>query len=262
MPHIHPQYIEELKRQLLYEANHQKRNGIYGLIQRTMAYNSNRIEGSTLNEHQTASMFETGTISGEEDMLVRTKDIEETTGHFRMFNQTLQTLDQPLSIDIIKQMHYNLKIGVFEDMANGYPCGEFKNRENRVSTIITTSPRDVPKRMDALIKNYSRIKNPTIEDLAKFHAEYENIHPFQDGNGRTGRMILFRESLKHSMIPIIIHNDNKDRYIHCLYLAQTKGNSQNLIEYLEEEQAMFYEETKNMVLPYDVLDQAENLADK
>lgn len=86
--------------------------------------------------------------------------------------------------------------------------------------------------------------------------------PSSDGNGRTGRMILFRESLKHSMIPIIIHNDNKDRYIHCLYLAQTKGNSRNLIEYLEEEQAMFYKETKNMVLPYDVLDQVENLADK
>lgn len=257
MSHIHPHYIMELKKQLIYEMNHQKRNGIYGFIQRAMAYNSNRIEGSTLNEHQTASMFETGTVDSEENMLLRTKDIEEMTGHFRMMNQTLQAMDSPLDIKTIKQMHYNLKIGVFEDMANGYPCGDFKSRENRVSTITTALPQDVPERMDKLMAKYSRIEKPTVEDLAKFHAEYENIHPFQDGNGRTGRMILFRESLKHGMVPIIIRSNNKDRYIRCLYLAQTKGNARNLTEYLQEEQEAFYEETKNMVLPHDMLDKIE-----
>lgn len=251
MSHIHPQYTTELKKQLNYEMCHRKRNGIYGLVQRTMAYNSNRIEGSTLNERQTASMFETGTVDSDEDILLRTKDIEEMTGHFRMMNQTLQQIDSPLDINIIKQMHYNLKVGVFEDMANGYPCGEFKNRENRVSTIVTALPQDVPERMDRLIAEYNQIKEPTVKDLAKFHAEYEHIHPFQDGNGRTGRMILFRESLKHDMVPIIIRSDNKARYIRCLYLAQSNGNFQNLTEYLEEEQAAFYEETKGMVLPYD-----------
>lgn len=250
---IKEQYITELKKQLLYEMKTEKRSGIYGLTQRTMAYNSNRIEGSTLTEHQTASMFETGTISSEEDMFVRTKDIEEMTGHFRMFNQTLQTLDQPLSIDIIKQMHYNLKVGVFEDMANGYPCGEFKNRTNYVSNITTTPPENVLRDMTALLNTYLQIKEPSIKDLAEFHAKYENIHPFQDGNGRTGRMILFRESLRHNMVPIIIRNENKPIYTNCLNQAQTNGNIRNLAEYFEQEQDRFFEETKTTVLPYDVV---------
>lgn len=248
---IKEQYIAELKKQLLYEMKTEKRCGIYGFIQRTMAYNSNRIEGSTLTEHQTASMFETGTISNGEDMYIRTKDIEEMTGHFRMFNQVLQTLDEPLSINIIKQMHYNLKIGVFEDMANGYPCGEFKNRTNFVSNITTTSPENVQRDMTALLNTYLQIQTLTIKDLAKFHADYENIHPFQDGNGRTGRMILFRESLRHNMVPIIIRNENKATYVHSLNKAQTAGNLTDLVEYLEQEQNRFFEETRNAVLPFE-----------
>ena len=243
-------YIQKLKKQMLYELKTKKRGGIYGLTQRSMAYNSNRIEGSTLTERQTASMFETGTISNEDDIYIRTKDIEEMTGHFRMFNQTLQRLDEPLSTEIIKQMHYNLKTGVFEDMANGYPCGEFKNRVNYVSDITTALPQDVPARMEELLDKYSQIQTPTLNDLAVFHAEYENIHPLQDGNGRTGRMILFRESLKHDMIPIIIQDINKAKYMYCLNNAQTNGNFRNLAEYFEEEQNAFYEKTKDAVLPY------------
>ena len=253
MSNIKQQYLKELKKQLLYEMKTEKRGGIYGLAQRTMAYNSNRIEGSTLTERQTASMFETGTISIDDDLFIRTKDIEEMTGHFRMFNQTLQTLTEPLSIAIIKQMHYNLKAGVFEDVANGYPCGEFKNRKNYVSTITTTLPEDVPAHMEELISRYTRIQTPALEDLAAFHAEYENIHPFQDGNGRTGRIILFRESLKHGMVPVIIRNENKAAYVRCLNDAQTKGDLKNLTKYFEEEQDAFYKETLAIVLPYDMI---------
>lgn len=257
MATIKEQYITELTKQLLYEMKTGKRGGIYGFIQRTMAYNSNRIEGSTLTEQQTASMFETGTISNEGDVLFRTKDIEEMTGHFRMFNQVLQTLDQPLSINLIKQMHYNLKTGVFEDMANGYPCGEFKNKVNFVSNIKTSLPQDVPKDMTTLMSTYSQIQKPTVKDLAIFHADYENIHPFQDGNGRTGRMILFRESLRYNMIPILIHDKNKADYRHALNKAQTAGNLRNLTEYLEHEQEIFFEETKGIILPYDILQKSE-----
>ena len=232
---VKEQYIAELTKQLLYEFKTEKRCGIYGMIQRTMAYNSNKIEGSTLTEDQTANIFETGTVSSYGDVCLRTKDIEETTGHFRMFNQTLQTLEHPLSIDIIKQMHYNLKVGVFEDMANGYPCGEFKNRRNAVSNITTTPPEEVPEQMERLIHDYMQIEKPAVKDLAKFHAGYESIHPFQDGNGRTGRMILFRESLKHHMIPIIIKNENKAVYVRCLNDAQTNGNLKGLTEYFEQE---------------------------
>ena len=222
MSNIKQQYLKELKKQLLYEMKTEKRGGIYGLAQRTMAYNSNRIEGSTLTERQTASMFETGTISNDDDLFIRTKDIEEMTGHFRMFNQTLQTLTEPLSIAIIKQMHYNLKAGVFEDVANGYPCGEFKNRKNYVSTITTTLPEDVPAHMEELISRYTRIQTPALEDLAAFHAEYENIHPFQDGNGRTARLlmnlILINQGYCIVSIPPVWRHD----YITALQQAQRK----------------------------------------
>lgn len=216
------EYIKNLKAQLLYEFRHKKNGGIYSFLQKSMAYNSNRIEGSTLTERQTASIYDTGTIFAEEDVLYRTKDIEETTGHFRMFNNVLKTLEEPLSIKLIKSMHYDLKVGVFEDQANGYPCGEFKNRANIVSDIKTVKPADMPDAMEELIRNYHRINDICIKGLAKFHAEYEAIHPFQDGNGRTGRMILFRESLKHDMIPVIIHDDEKARYYQYLNVAQKK----------------------------------------
>lgn len=246
------QYITELKKQLLYDLKKQKRSGIYGFTQRSMAYNSNRIEGSTLTERQTASIFETGTIESEDNVLYRTKDIEEMTGHFRMFNYTLHHLNEPLSIEIIKQMHYNLKVGVFEDMANGYPCGEFKNRVNVVSTLTNTLPQDVPKHMDELIQTYNEIKEPTLEDLAWFHATYEHIHPFQDGNGRTGRMILFKESLNHNLIPVIIQDRNKAEYARNLYQAQVNKDLKGLTEYFKKEQEFYFDQTKNMVLPYNI----------
>ena len=256
------QYITELKKQLLYEMEHQKRNGVYGYIQRTMAYNSNKIEGSTLTELQTANIFETGTVcSDNENIIYRTKDIEEMTGHFRMLNNTLKKIDEPLSTNIIKEMHYNLKVGVFEDYINGYPCGEFKNRRNQVSTIITALPQDVPSRMQELIDEYNKIKNPSLIDLAKFHAEYETIHPFQDGNGRTGRMILFRESLKHNMIPIIIQNKNKAEYIMHLHQAQTKHILGGLASYLNREQGDLYSITIDMVLPQELTHNCQNQID-
>lgn len=249
---IDEQYIQRLKNQLVYDMNHQKRNGIYGYLQRSMAYNSNRIEGSTLTIGQTASIFETGTIDAEKDIIYKTKDIEEMTGHFRMFNQTLQRIDESLSEEIIKQMHYNLKVGVFEDIANGYPCGEYKNRKNFVSDIETTLPENVPAEIKELLKWYNAIETPTISDLAEFHAKYENIHPFQDGNGRTGRMILFRESLKHNMVPVIIRDDDKNQYKKYLNQAQKHKNYKDLIQFFKEQQYYIYKETKDMVIPYNL----------
>lgn len=248
---INQQYIILLKQQLIYDMNHQKKSGIYGYMQRTMAYNSNRIEGSTLTKGQTANIFETGTLNAEKDIIYRTKDIEEMTGHFRMFNQTIQRIEEPLSEDNIKQMHYNLKVGVFEDMANGYPCGAYKNRVNFVSDIQTTLPGNVATDMQELLKWYNDITEPTVKDLAEFHAKYENIHPFQDGNGRTGRMILFRESLKHNMVPVIIRDEDKDEYRMYLNRAQKYNNFRDLVQFFEEQQQRVYQETKDMIIPFD-----------
>ena len=171
----------EIKKRLLIEFKMQDKSGVYGYTQRTMAYNSNRIEGSTLTERQTASIFETGILYNEKDInYFVTKDIEEMTGHFKMFNYILKNINSPLSIEIIKGMHKNLKEGVFEDLANGYAIGDWKKRSNMVSDIITTQPENVDYEMRTLINDFSN-KKLTNNDIARFHAQFENIHPFQDG---------------------------------------------------------------------------------
>ena len=170
------------------------RSGVYAYTQRAMAYNSNKIEGSTLTPEQTASLFDNGTLPVNDDYY-RAKDVEEMNGHFLMFNYMLDTLEEKLTENLIKQMHYELKSGVFEDRANGYAIGDYKTRPNMIGMYKTALPKDVEAEMKQLLEWYHK-QEKSMKVLAEFHARYESIHPFQDGNGRTGRMILFRESLK------------------------------------------------------------------
>ena len=122
-------------------------------------------------------------------------------------------LDEELTPELIKHLHYELKSGVFEDRANGYAIGEYKKRPNMVGMYRTTLPQDVEKEMDQLLEWY-RSQDKNLKTLAEFHARYESIHPFQDGNGRTGRMIMFRESLKNSdILPFIVLDENRSQYI-------------------------------------------------
>lgn len=231
----------------------QKRNdhsGVYALTQTMLAYHSNKIEGNALTEKQTASLFDTGTLSAE-DALIRAKDVEEMTGHFLMFNEMLKTYDQPLSHELIKRYHYKLKSGVFEDIANGYPIGEYKNRRNRVSDIVTALSEEVEERMTELLAGYNALPQHTLTDLAKFHAEYEMIHPFQDGNGRTGRVILFKECLKNGLVPFVISDDKKIEYYHALNTAQFKGDYAPLEAFFVEEQTSYYQQVEGFVLPFD-----------
>ena len=241
-------FVEELIWRFEIEYRKNDRSGIYALTQRMMAYNSNKIEGSTLTEKQTASLFDTGTLTSE-DAVIRAKDVEETTGHFLMFNEMLKTYNQPLSHKLIKRYHYKLKSGVFEDLANGYPIGEYKNRRNMVSDIVTALPENVEAQMTDLLEWYHTLPQRTLGDLAKFHADYEAIHPFQDGNGRTGRMILFKECLANNIVPFIIRDDRKTEYYHALNAAQTKGIYETLEHLFLEEQAEYMVLAKGFVLP-------------
>ena len=243
-------FVQELIDRFQIEQKKNDRSGVYAITQRMLAYNSNKIEGSTLTEKQTASLFDTGTLSAE-DALIRAKDVEEMTGHFLMFNEMLKTYDQPLSHELIKRYHYKLKSGVFEDIANGYPIGEYKNRRNRVSDIVTALPEEVEARMTELLAGYNALPQHTLTDLAKFHAEYEMIHPFQDGNGRTGRVILFKECLKNGLVPFVISDDNKIEYYHALNTAQSKGDYAPLEAFFVEEQTSYYQQVEGFVLPFD-----------
>ena len=139
------EFIEYLIQRFKIEQQKRDRSGIYGFTQRLMAYNSNKIEGSTLTEEQTASLFDTGTLPRSDDYY-RAKDVEEMNGHFLMFNKMIDTLDEPLSEALIKAFHYELKSGVFEDRANGYAIGEYKKRPNMIGIYETALPEDVPEK--------------------------------------------------------------------------------------------------------------------
>ena len=215
------------------------RSGIYAYTQRALAYNSNKMEGSTLTEEQTASLFDTGTLPASDDAY-RAKDVEEMNGHFLMFNYMLDTLDQPLSQKLIKQFHFELKSGVFEDRANGYAIGDYKKRRNIIGTYETAYPEEVPLKMQELLLWYHS-QTATLSVCAEFHARYESIHPFQDGNGRTGRLILFRECLQHEITPLIIRDENRIDYLNALAEYRKTESIQKLLELFCTEQ-QFYEE--------------------
>lgn len=241
-------FVSLMIKRLLIEQNKHDRSGIYAYTQRKLAYNSNKIEGSRLTEKQTASIFNTGTIIAE-DYIIRTKDVEEMTGHFTMFNHMLNTYDKPLTEDLIKSYHYDLKAGVFEDLANGYPIGEYKNRKNIVADIETTAPQDVPNHMKQLLEEYHSKKEHTLKDLALFHAKYETIHPFQDGNGRTGRIILFKECLNNGILPFIIEDEKKYEYYYCFSEYQQTGNIDKLLNFFIQEQEIYKSSVKEFIVP-------------
>lgn len=223
-------YMKRLKDRLQIEFKKQDRSGVYGYTQRSMAYNSNRIEGSTLTEKQTASMFETGTLYVDDpDMIFRTKDIEEMNGHFKMFNYVMKCMEKPLSEDIIKNMHKNLKEGVFEDRANGYAIGGWKKRANRVSDIQTALPQEVPEKIHQLLEKYHNTEKITLYDIAKFHAQFENI------------------------VPVIIRDIHKAEYNRYLNKAQHEQDYKGLEAYFEKEQKYYQESTIQMIFDFDEL---------
>lgn len=220
--------VKQLKERFKIEHEKMDRSGIYAKTQKLMAYNSNKIEGSTLTPDQTASLFDTGTILADGEIF-KAKDIEEMTGHFSMFNEMLKTLHEPLSEDLIKKFHFRL---------------------NQVANIKTARPDEVSDRMKKLLQNYVPEKKHTVEDLARFHAAYETIHPFQDGNGRTGRLLLLRECLASDIIPVIIRDENKLDYYHALNAAQTKNDYQKLCQFFEKEQAKYYSVLQDFLYEY------------
>lgn len=218
------------------------RSGVYGYTQRLLAYNSNKIEGSTLTEEQTASLFDNGTLPKSDDYY-RAKDVEEMNGHFLMFNKMLDTLNEPLTQKLIKRFHFELKSGVFEDRANGYAIGDYKKRPNMIGMYQTIRPENVQEEMDMLLSWYFG-QEVNIPVLAEFHARYERIHPFQDGNGRTGRLILFRECLKNRIIPVVIEDEYRSEYLEALKKYREEKTLDKLVELFEKEQCVYLEKCK------------------
>ena len=231
-------FIRNLLERFKIEHTKRDRSGVYGFMQRLLAYNSNKIEGSTLTEEQTASLFDTGILPKTDDYY-RAKNVEEMNGHFLMFNKMLDTLDAALDQQIIKSFHFELKSGVFEDRANDYAIGDYKKRPNMIGIHQTTLPSQVPEAMTELL-NWYHTQDVSLKTLAEFHARYEIIHPFQDGNGHTGRIILFRECLRHDISPFIIEGANRPEYLEALKAYRQDGTVTELTTLFQKEQEFYF----------------------
>lgn len=219
------------------------KGNLYHNTQIIFAYNTNHIEGSKLTEDQTRYIFETNSILFEGETVASVDDILETSNHFKMVDYMLDIVDNNLTEDIIKKFHKILKEGTMDSRKEWFMVGDYKKIVNEAGQMQTSSPKQTPKDMAKLMEWYNSLKKVTMKDIIEFHYKFERIHPFQDGNGRVGRIIMFKECLKNNIIPFIILDENKLFYYRGLkeyksekgYLLDTCLNAQDqykkMIEY-------------------------------
>lgn len=197
------------------------KGGIYHKVQIELTYNSNHMEGSRLTHDQTRYIYETNTI-GVEAGTVNVDDIVETANHFRCIDLVIDSAGQMLSEPFIKTLHRILKSGTSDSRKDWFAVGDYKKIPNEVGGRDTTAPEEVSTEMKQLLASYNRKPDKTLEDLIAFHVAFESIHPFQDGNGRVGRLILFKECLKNGIVPFIIDEDLKLFYYRGLHEWNTE----------------------------------------
>ena len=185
--------------------------GIYHQIQIDFTYHSNHMEGSCLSHEQTRFIFETNTIDVE-GKVVKVDDIIETSNHFRCIDMIIDQANKPITETFIKELHQILKQGTNDARFDWFAIGEYKKVPNIVGNMETTPPKEVPIQMKKLLVEYQNKKDKTLDDLLDFHVRFEQIHPFQDGNGRVGRLLLFKECLKYKIVPFIINDKRKLYY--------------------------------------------------
>ena len=203
------------------------KGGIYHKVQIELTYNSNHIEGSRLTHDQTRYIYETNTI-GLTDDVINVDDIVETANHFRCIDLIIDKANLNITENLIKQLHFILKNGTTDSRKNWFVVGDYKKLPNEVGGRVTTSPEKVEDEVKSLIKWYNNIKNKTLNDIIEFHYRFEYIHPFQDGNGRVGRLLMFKECLKYNIVPFII--DEKLKMFYYRGLKEWKQEKGYLID--------------------------------
>lgn len=208
----------------------QLKGNLYHNTQIKFAYNTNHIEGSKLTEDQTRYIYETNTILFEGETIANVDDILETVNHFKLVDYMLDIADENLTEDMIKEFHRILKEGTMDSRKEWFNVGEYKKLANEAGTMKTSTPKQTPKDMQKLMEWYNALTEVTIKEIIEFHARFEKIHPFQDGNGRVGRMIAFKECLKNNIIPFIILDKDKLFYYRGLKEYQNKTEKGYLID--------------------------------
>jgi len=238
---------KQLLRLLREEKDMKLKGGLYHQTQVKMAYNSNRIEGSKLSEDQTRYIYETNTIATEKEETASIDDITETINHFQCFDYMIDIADLRLTEDVIKEFHKILKNNTSDSRKDWFNVGDYKKKPNMIGDLKTTAPSKVKGEMAKLLTDYNQIQKVTFEDIVEFHFNFEIIHPFQDGNGRVGRMIIFKECLRNDIVPFIIDEQHKLFYYRGLkefsvekgYLIDTCFSAQDrykeLLEYFSGE---------------------------
>ena len=244
--------IEKLKRELVSQKNSKFKGNIYHYSQVNFAYNSNKIEGSHLSENETEEIFVTNSYIPKSDDVVKLDDLIEMKNHFRLFDYMLDIYEKKLDKNIIIEMNKILKRGTSDEDNPRYNVGGFKivpNKIGLINVINTSSPKDTPKDIDNLLSWYNSLENITLEDIIEFHYKFEKIHPFGDGNGRVGRMIMFKECLKNDIMPFIILDSDKPFYLRGL--KNYENDKMFLIDTIKNEQDL-YEVAVNDMLDFEI----------
>lgn len=246
--------INKIKRELISQKNSKFKGNIYHYSQVNFSYNSNKIEGSRLTSDQTEAIFDTSSFLSKSEDLIKLDDLTESKNHFKLFDYMLDNVDENLSKEMIIEMNKMLKRNTSDEENPRYNVGGFKILPNIigiVNVINTTAPEDVEKEIDKLILSYNSKTNITLEDIIDFHYSFEKIHPFGDGNGRVGRIIMFKECLKNNIMPFIVLDDDKSYYMRGI--KEYKNDKMFLIDTIKHEQDL-YEDICNKLLNFEIED--------
>ena len=235
-----------LKQELIKQKESKFKGSIYHFSQVNFAFNSNKIEGSKLSEEQTEEIFETNSLVPTNGESINKDDLIETKNHFRLFDYMLDIVDDKLSKDNIIEMHSILKINT-RDYEEGFK--KLSNTIGIINSVHTSKPEDVENDIEELLDWYNELKDITLEDIIEFHVRFETIHPFNDGNGRLGRVIMFKECLKNNIMPFIILDQHKSFYLRGL--KEYKNDKLFLIDTIKNEQDI-YETICNDLLECDL----------
>ena len=223
------------------------KNGLYRLIQIDFAYNSNRMEGSTLTEDDTRLIYETGKMIADKGDMINANDVIETVNHFRCFDYLLDVAEEKLSEVHIKEFHRILKRGSLDEDKPYFAVGDYKKQENIAGNIETTAPKDVPIAMSKLLDSFHHVSEEyqdrsdgeKLRGIIDFHVKFEKIHPFQDGNGRVGRLVMFKSCLENHIMPFVIEDKNRPYYLQGLINYQRNFDKIQLTETILQEQDIF-----------------------
>ena len=246
--------VKKIKKELLNQKQSKFKGNIYHYSQVNFSYNSNKIEGSRLTSDQTEAIFDTVSFISKNDELIKLDDLIESKNHFKLFDYMLDNVDNNLTKEMIIEMNKILKRNTSDEDNPRYNVGGFKivpNIIGAINIINTTNPENVEEEIDSLLNNYNSKKNITLEDIIDFHYKFECIHPFGDGNGRVGRIIMFKECLKNNIMPFIILDDDKAYSYYMKGLKEYNNDKMFLIDTIKHEQDL-YENVCNKLLDFEI----------